>query len=245
MHLLRADRRGITTEAGQRVRAQPAQAGHRHAVHVARGRDLAGVEIRMRIQPQHAQVLALLAAPARDRGDRTDPQAVVATEHDRHAAGLQFGVGRLHQRAVPGHHLVQMAVALHRRRPRVARAIQVAEVAHLHAACGERVTQARDAQGVRSQSCATVARTDIGGHANQGHRGIHRHRCCLHCKEDQHSQRGVIRLAALQQSSSTVHEWCRHPDSNWGPTAYKAVALPTELCRHGHRGGRTVAEPGF
>src|SRR5687768_11147674 len=28
--------------------------------------------------------------------------------------------------------------------------------------------------------------------------------------------------------------WCRHPDSNWGPTAYKAVALPTELCRHRH-----------
>jgi hypothetical protein len=45
--------------------------------------------------------------------------------------------------------------------------------------------------------------------------------------------------------------WCRHPDSNWGPTAYKAVALPTELCRHGansssavrggtHRGARAV-----
>lgn len=25
--------------------------------------------------------------------------------------------------------------------------------------------------------------------------------------------------------------WCRHPDSNWGPTDYKSVALPTELCR--------------
>src|SRR3546814_10614203 len=25
--------------------------------------------------------------------------------------------------------------------------------------------------------------------------------------------------------------WCRHTGSNWGPTAYKAVALPTELCR--------------
>ena len=25
--------------------------------------------------------------------------------------------------------------------------------------------------------------------------------------------------------------WSRHPDSNRGPTAYKAVALPTELCR--------------
>src|SRR5207248_363485 len=25
--------------------------------------------------------------------------------------------------------------------------------------------------------------------------------------------------------------WCRHSESNGGPTAYKAVALPTELCR--------------
>ena len=26
-------------------------------------------------------------------------------------------------------------------------------------------------------------------------------------------------------------KWCRLPDSNWRPTAYKAVALPTELKR--------------
>ena len=25
--------------------------------------------------------------------------------------------------------------------------------------------------------------------------------------------------------------WCRHTDSNCGPTDYKSVALPTELCR--------------
>ncbi len=25
--------------------------------------------------------------------------------------------------------------------------------------------------------------------------------------------------------------WCRHTDSNRGPTDYKSVALPTELCR--------------
>jgi hypothetical protein len=25
--------------------------------------------------------------------------------------------------------------------------------------------------------------------------------------------------------------WCRLPESNWRPTAYKAVALPTELNR--------------
>ena len=27
-------------------------------------------------------------------------------------------------------------------------------------------------------------------------------------------------------------EWCRHQESNSGPTDYKSVALPTELCRH-------------
>ena len=27
-------------------------------------------------------------------------------------------------------------------------------------------------------------------------------------------------------------EWCRLPESNWWPTDYKSVALPTELSRH-------------
>ena len=26
--------------------------------------------------------------------------------------------------------------------------------------------------------------------------------------------------------------WCRRPDSNWRPTDYKSVALPTVLLRH-------------
>ncbi len=26
--------------------------------------------------------------------------------------------------------------------------------------------------------------------------------------------------------------WCRHHESNTGPTDYKSVALPDELCRH-------------
>ena len=26
-------------------------------------------------------------------------------------------------------------------------------------------------------------------------------------------------------------KWCRHQESNSGPTDYKSVALPTELCR--------------
>ncbi len=28
------------------------------------------------------------------------------------------------------------------------------------------------------------------------------------------------------------NEWCRLPESNWRPTDYKSVALPTELSRH-------------
>ena len=31
--------------------------------------------------------------------------------------------------------------------------------------------------------------------------------------------------------------WCRHQESNSGPTDYKSVALPTELCRHHRLGG--------
>ena len=30
---------------------------------------------------------------------------------------------------------------------------------------------------------------------------------------------------------SEAKMWCRHTDSNCGPTDYKSVALPTELCR--------------
>ena len=30
---------------------------------------------------------------------------------------------------------------------------------------------------------------------------------------------------------SLIKKWCRHTDSNRGPTDYKSVALPTELCR--------------
>ncbi len=31
---------------------------------------------------------------------------------------------------------------------------------------------------------------------------------------------------------SFINKWCRHQESNSGPTDYKSVALPTELCRH-------------
>jgi hypothetical protein len=42
----------------QLLRPVAAQAGHRHAVDVAAGREHAGVEVGVRVQPQHAQLLA-------------------------------------------------------------------------------------------------------------------------------------------------------------------------------------------
>src|SRR5690606_26993425 len=51
-----------------------------------------------------------------------------------------------------------------------------------------------------------------------------------------------ITTAHRLSSMNGVCPWCRHPDSNWGPTAYKAVALPTELCRR--RGGDSSAARG-
>ena len=37
------------------------------------------------------------------------------------------------------------------------------------------------------------------------------------------------------RNSSCATCWCRHQESNSGPTDYKSVALPTELCRLRHR----------
>ncbi len=37
-------------------------------------------------------------------------------------------------------------------------------------------------------------------------------------------------VRSLLNNSNSLR-WCRHTDSNCGPTDYKSVALPTELCR--------------
>ena len=60
-----------------------AQAGHRHAVDIAAGREGSGVEVGMRIKPQHPKLLFQAAAMSRHGADRTNAQAMVAAEHDR------------------------------------------------------------------------------------------------------------------------------------------------------------------
>src|SRR5690606_7787902 len=171
-HHVGRDRRRVTAEVGQFARAQAAQARHRHAVDVARRGDLAGVEVGVGVQPQHAQLLAGLAAVARDTGDRAQAQAVVTAQQDRHAAAGELGVHRLHHQPVPLGHFVEVAVALDRTQPGVAWAFEVAAVQHVHAAGSQRLAQPRDTQRLRSQPCAAVAGTDVGGRANDRNGGM-------------------------------------------------------------------------
>ena len=159
--------RRITTQVGQRLRADATQAGHRHAVQVAGRGYFVGVEIRMRVQPQHAQALAGVTAMPGHGGDGTDPQAMVATEHDGHAPQFQFGHGGVHQLAIPGHHLVQMAIAMVRRLPGIDRTHQVATIHDVHAARSQCLGQSGNTQSIRPHARTAITGTDIRGYANQ------------------------------------------------------------------------------
>ena len=98
---------------------------------IAGGRERVGVEIGMRVQPQHRS-FAGVAAMARHGADRADAQAVVAAQQDGQLALPQFGMHRVVDRAVPGGHFRQMAVAVDGG-CQVGRAIQIAAVLDLEA----------------------------------------------------------------------------------------------------------------
>ena len=41
----------------------------------------------------------------------------------------------------------------------------------------------------------------------------------------------LLPLATREPLHNLTQRWCRLPESNWRPTDYKSVALPTELSR--------------
>ncbi len=54
----------------------------------------------------------------------------------------------------------------------------------------------------------------------------------------------VLRKIPTPQSALAAGEkWCRHEESNPGPTDYKSVALPTELRRHNRILARPLRSP--
>ena len=91
----------------QRLRPQPQQRGQRHAVHVARGRGLRGVDVGVGVDPEHADLLLLAAIELRHAGDRPRRQRVVPAQHQRRHAffkrlhhgfgGARAGFGNLLQ----------------------------------------------------------------------------------------------------------------------------------------------------
>ena len=83
---LRLDGRGVAADAGQLVRPEAAQACDRHAVDIAAWRECAGVEVGMRVEPDHAQLLALFAAMLGDCADGTYRQTMVTAEQHGQAA---------------------------------------------------------------------------------------------------------------------------------------------------------------
>ena len=161
------DRRHRAAEFDQFAWSVSAETGDRHAVDVAAGREHASVEVRVRVEPEHAQGTPGLAAMPRRRADRADREAVVAAEQDRQAAGRELGEHGLVHEPVPLDDLAQVPVSVHRRQPGVGRPAQVAPVVHDDALRLQHLPQVRDAQRLRAHRRAARAGPDVGRRADQ------------------------------------------------------------------------------
>src|SRR5579863_2492698 len=116
----------------------------------------------MRVEPQHAQLPALLATVARDGADRADAQRVIAPEQDRQPSGAQLPIDGLVYQLAPAYHLGQMSVAMLRRLPGVARPVEIAEVDDFELALTQRTPEPGDAQRLGSHRGAAIRRAHIG-----------------------------------------------------------------------------------
>ena len=166
----RAQRRvrgGEAAQTHQLGRAVAAQAGHGHAVQVAAGGERGGIEVGMRVEPQHAQGHAPVGAMARHGADAAHSQTVVAAHHHGHAACVQLGQHGVVHGTVPFNDFGQVAKAVDGWLPRVGRPGQVADVVHRQAQRGQRFGNAGHAQRLGAHAGATRAGADVGGGADQ------------------------------------------------------------------------------
>ena len=178
---------------------------------MSRGRDLTGVEVRMRIQPQHAQLFACLAAVTRDGGNGPHRQAVIAAQHDRQPSTRQLRRSGVHHGAVPRHDLIEVAIARHGPGPRIGRTLHVAGVDDVHTARGQRFALTRDAQCVGPIARAAMTHTDVGG-CRSGDRRKARlmatsceNRCTVYAVGDD----GPV--ASQHVRASSGGNWCAYP----------------------------------
>ena len=141
-------------------------------MNIAAGGKLVGIEIGMRIQPQHTQLFTHAAAMRGHRRDRTNRQAMVTAQQNRHPPGLQLTGGHIKHATIPRGDFIQMPIAIDRRTDRIAWATDIAYVTHIHAAGGNGIHQPCHTQSLRPHGCATLGRADIRRNTEDGHRWI-------------------------------------------------------------------------
>jgi len=108
---IRADSRCHTAELNQLAGTESAQAGQWHAMQIAARGQVAGVEIGMRIQPQHSQVPARLATMTCHSADGADSEAVITAQQHRQMSQPQIPIYGLVDITIPFVHFRQMPVA--------------------------------------------------------------------------------------------------------------------------------------
>jgi hypothetical protein len=70
-----------------------------------------GIEIRVGIEPKHAQFLDRFPAVLRHGADRADRERVVPTQENREAPGCELAIDGSIDQPIPGGDLWQVAVA--------------------------------------------------------------------------------------------------------------------------------------
>jgi hypothetical protein len=211
----------------------------------------------MGVEPQHAQLLAGLAAMARHRADGADGQAVVTAQQDGHAPALQLGMHGLVHGAVPGH-LVQVPIAVHRGQPGVGRAGEVAAVEHVEPRRTQSFGQAGHAHGFGAHGGAARAGADVGGGADQADGGgVHgvlhwalffrSYSCSSTCqassaestKRNSFSSPGLIMPLSTSSRSRSAGSRTRARTAGWA----RAVALAGLDQRQGLEHSSSVPKP--
>jgi len=119
------------------------------------------------IEPQNAQLAALLEAVTRNGADRADAKAVIPAEQDRQTTLLELAVHTLVHELIPAHYLRQMPVAFARRLPGIAWTAQIPDIDDFELARAQRIAEPRHAQGLRAHGGATVGGADIRGGADE------------------------------------------------------------------------------
>ena len=160
----RGDRARKVDEA---LRSPAEQAGDRHAVHVPARCDRGRVEVRVGVEPQDTQLLALGSTVLNHGRDRSHGQAVVAPHGDREAPLPEFLADGVPQRGVPRDDLGQMAITVDRWQLRIVGSGQIADVDNGVAEALEGFLDPSHAQRAGPESRSDDTGADVGGRADE------------------------------------------------------------------------------